>query len=1341
MTLKTWVLPVFQLFRYAFYRGLPPQYGSTFLLYHFTLLLSNIFAMKNIDTFIGFSISKRGLLATVLPFLYVMALVAQPTVLYTGLTSTTPAPSNSRYTLNTVGGFRQFRFQANQTVSASSTGWAFHSGSTGSPNYSPCWRPTNSNNTLSSNTFIPTSFANGANYQSSGGGSDGLLPAITSGNYYTFNVANSGSASSNMALLETTYSPVTVSTTVTQASGTYGSRTINITTSATPNSGEYVFVRYSTNSYSNSTLVQATGSGTAWTATIPWQSSAVSFYVYTSNRTLAAINSDVTTYGQSVHDMSTLNLNNNSGSNYSWTPATGAIIVSSTGGSFASGSGYSSFTNTSGAFAALNSATSGTGAVTVLITADVSNEASSKSLNASTNWTSMTISPSGARTISGATTTALIELNGADNVTIDGLNTGSNALTISNTSTSSGTSTIRFVGGATTNTLTNCTILGASTSPAGNTGGTIFFSTDAVTTTGNDNNTISNCNIGSSGSNLATKGIYGSGSIGTTAVNNSGITISNNNIYDFFGAAVTSAGIYVTTGNTDWTISNNKFYQTTTRTQSTGKQHSALSIANTTSGNNFTITGNTIGYSAPDGTGTYTIIGDSSTTFVPISLSLSSTGTASSVQNNTIAGIAMSGIQSGTSAAGPIICIQVKDGLVNIGDIAGNTIGSTSAIGNITYTSSATTRSDISGIYVESSSTTMIVANNTIGGITVANSTTTGGANIYGIVLSTSGAVTCQNNTIGGTVANSLQSTSTATVSAINGIYNNGKIAIISGNTIRNISTAGGTKTADLASVIGISSVADTTNVVSQNTIYNLSNSFVGTTIVTGIYIGNGATNTVSRNTIHSLTAASIASTLNGINTDLGTTTYSNNIIRLGIDGAGTSTTTGMIINGIYEQGGTNKFYYNTVYVGGNSVTGAAATYAFTGVGAATRVYQNNIFQNVRSNSGGGTGKHYAIKITNLTGLTINNNLYFANGTGGVLANFNGTDKTDITAWRTATSQDANSINVAPVFSNATGDATAVNLHLTTGSGNNCSIKGASATGTGITVDYDGDTRSAIQPGIGADEFGVKVAVTAISGTTPACTSTVLTPTTTPTTGLTYTWGNPTAIGGATSGTYTVTATGSYNVTITETSSGCAASATSASAITINPLPTITLGSNPSVCRGITAANLPYSATTNSPNQYSITYNAAAITAGFANAPNATLPTTPIVLTVPAAATAATYNATLTVTNSATGCVSAASNITATVNALPIIALAQVNDPCQISVGSITVTITGGAPNYSIAACGTTIAPSPTVGQYIAVTGSPATVTTSGSSTSFSNLQGNATYKLTVTDTNGCIGQ
>ena len=170
----------------------------------------NISSSNNLFTYLSAYYLKFNFMKKALLRLLVLLLVfvntdvfAQPSVLYTSLTSTTPSPSNSRFTLSTVGGFRQARFQANQTVSSGGSTWAFHTGSTGSPNYNPCWRPSLSSQLLSANTFIPTSFNNGALYQATSGGNDGQLPAITSGNYYTFNVSANGGSSNVMSLLET----------------------------------------------------------------------------------------------------------------------------------------------------------------------------------------------------------------------------------------------------------------------------------------------------------------------------------------------------------------------------------------------------------------------------------------------------------------------------------------------------------------------------------------------------------------------------------------------------------------------------------------------------------------------------------------------------------------------------------------------------------------------------------------------------------------------------------------------------------------------------------------------------------------------------------------------------------------------------------------------------------------------------------------------------------------------------------------------------------------------------------------------------------------------------------
>lgn len=104
--------------------------------------------------------------------------------------------------------------------------------------------------------------------------------------------------------------------------------------------------------------------------------------------------------------------------------------------------------------------------------------------------------------------------------------------------------------------------------------------------------------------------------------------------------------------------------------------------------------------------------------------------------------------------------------------------------------------------------------------------------------------------------------------------------------------------------------------------------------------------------------------------------------------------------------------------------------------------------------------------------------------------------------------------------------------------------------------------------------------------------------------------------------------------------------------VTVNNLPTITLGSNPLVCAGIATSNLTYSATSNSPTTYSIVWDAAAHSAGFVDVAFTTLPTTPIIINVPATAPVAAYAGTITVKN-ANGCISNLNNFSLTVHPKP----------------------------------------------------------------------------------------
>jgi hypothetical protein len=75
--------------------------------------------------------------------------------------------------------------------------------------------------------------------------------------------------------------------------------------------------------------------------------------------------------------------------------------------------------------------------------------------------------------------------------------------------------------------------------------------------------------------------------------------------------------------------------------------------------------------------------------------------------------------------------------------------------------------------------------------------------------------------------------------------------------------------------------------------------------------------------------------------------------------------------------------------------------------------------------------------------------------------------------------------------------------------------------------------------------------------------------------------------------------------------------------------PTITLGPVVPVCRCLTAAYLPYTATTGNPDQYMIDFDVAANAAGFSDVAWTALPASPIQFSSPAAAPAGTYNATI----------------------------------------------------------------------------------------------------------------
>lgn len=149
--------------------------------------------------------------------------------------------------------------------------------------------------------------------------------------YYTFVFNDAGYTTTNAKywVTRTQNPPVTVSR-VSQNIVT-GLGQINIATSATPSPGENVYVRYrKVNDFSTtgSSVVQAVGSGTNWTATIPQQNcgDTIYYYIFTSTRTLTNL---LVFSDPSYRTMSAIRYDDNSGLNYSYTiEAPSAAILS-----------------------------------------------------------------------------------------------------------------------------------------------------------------------------------------------------------------------------------------------------------------------------------------------------------------------------------------------------------------------------------------------------------------------------------------------------------------------------------------------------------------------------------------------------------------------------------------------------------------------------------------------------------------------------------------------------------------------------------------------------------------------------------------------------------------------------------------------------------------------------------------------------------------------------------------------------------------------------------------------------------------------------------------------------
>ena len=253
------------------------------------------------------------------------------------------------------------------------------------------------------------------------------------------------------------------------------------------------------------------------------------------------------------------------------------------------------------------------------------------------------------------------------------------------------------------------------------------------------------------------------------------------------------------------------------------------------------------------------------------------------------------------------------------------------------------------------------------------------------------------------------------------------------------------------------------------NSVYNMQASLTGN--VYGMYQSGGTNVEFYKNRIYGLTTESGYGY--GLYISSGTT---NNIYNNYIsDIKSESSTNDPALYGMYISGGTSdNIYYNTIYLNSTSsgtTFGTATLYAST---SPTLDLRNNIIVNM-STPGSSSGNVVAFRrsSTTLTSYSdsSNNNCFYA-GTPGTnhLIFYDGTNSDQtIEAFKTRVSpRDANSFSENPPFVNVT--TPPYNLHLQTTVPTMCESGALPITIPPITDDYDGDTRNAVTPDVGADE-------------------------------------------------------------------------------------------------------------------------------------------------------------------------------------------------------------------------------------------------------------------------------
>jgi photosystem II stability/assembly factor-like uncharacterized protein len=273
----------------------------------------------------------------------------------------------------------------------------------------------------------------------------------------------------------------------------------------------------------------------------------------------------------------------------------------------------------------------------------------------------------------------------------------------------------------------------------------------------------------------------------------------------------------------------------------------------------------------------------------------------------------------------------------------------------------------------------------------------------------------------------------------------------------------------DSIGMIGIYSGETSNTIIDHNYIQNIRQGAPAFDLG-GIWIANKHSNTkVSNNVVRNAKIWSNASGSNlmvsgfyifGTSTDSTRGVYYNNMIY-DLDNRSSNNTS--VVQGIYVGAGQcDTVAYNSIYLTGTAPSEkiSAALTAETHVGLVVR---NNILVNSRIEVGAGRAMAFYKTLQTSTITSNYNNLFVPVQPRSYIGAEGATNYATIAEWRSLT-YDSLSQNVMATFR-------APDLHID--STVVTPINGGAMPLPGIAIDYDGQTRNAITPDIGADEFTV----------------------------------------------------------------------------------------------------------------------------------------------------------------------------------------------------------------------------------------------------------------------------